>query len=53
MDPDHIVDRTAVWIALLVRLPMRLPQANIIQRLDGPPAEAVIQIFLALAGAIA
>jgi Zn-dependent protease len=40
-------------IGLLVLLPMALPQANIFQRLVGPPAEAVIQLFLKLAGAIA
>ena len=40
-------------IGLLVLLPMAVPQANIVQRLVGPPAEAVIQLFLTLAGAIA
>jgi Zn-dependent protease len=40
-------------IGLLVLLPMALPQANIVQRLVGPPADAVIRLFLALAGAIA
>ncbi|WP_242154390.1 site-2 protease family protein [Sphingomonas sp. BAUL-RG-20F-R05-02] len=42
-----------LMIGLLVLLPMALPQANIVQRLVGPPAEAVIQLFLKLAGAIA
>jgi Zn-dependent protease len=40
-------------IGLLVLLPMALPQANIVQRLIGPPAEAMIHLFLKLAGAIA
>ncbi|WP_267386158.1 site-2 protease family protein [Sphingomonas sp. GC_Shp_3] len=39
-------------IGLLVLLPMALPQANIVERLVGPPAEAVIQLFLRLARSI-
>jgi Zn-dependent protease len=40
-------------IVLLVLLPMAFPQANIVQRLVGPPADVVIQSFLALARLIA
>ncbi len=39
-------------IGLLVLLRMSLPHANIVPRLIGPLAEAVIQLFLKLARAI-
>jgi Zn-dependent protease len=42
-----------IMIFLLVLLPMAFPQANVVARLVVPPAEAVVRMFLSLAGAIA
>ncbi|HVF94159.1 MAG TPA: site-2 protease family protein [Sphingomonas sp.] len=42
-----------IMIFLLVLIPMAFPSANIVARLVAPPAEAVVQMFLALAAAIA
>jgi Zn-dependent protease len=38
---------------VLVVLPMIFPSANVVQRVVGPPAQAVLNGFIALAGAIA
>lgn len=42
-----------IMIFLLVLLPMAFPSANVVARLVVPPAEAVVRMFLSLAGAIA
>ena len=42
-----------IMIFLLVLLPMAIPSANVVARLVAPPAEAVVRMFLSLAGAIA
>lgn len=38
---------------VLVVLPMIVPSANVVERVVGPPAQAVLNVFIALAGAIA
>ena len=39
-----------VMLFLLVVLPMVLPAANVVERVVGPPADALIRFFFGIAG---